>query len=73
MKLNWFEKLMVNSSIRQIFLRKDARFMLQLGGNLIKGEMAVLQKGIEHEPSCREECKILLIEPAGTLNTGDAW
>ena len=72
MKLNWFEKLMVNSSIRQIFLRKDARFMLQLGGNLIKGEMAVIPKGIEHKPSCREECKILLIEPAGTLNTGDA-
>jgi ubiquinone/menaquinone biosynthesis C-methylase UbiE len=37
MKLNWFEKLMVNSSIRPIFLRKDARFMLQLGGNLIEG------------------------------------
>ena len=37
MKLNWFEKLMVNSSMRPIFLRKDARFMLQLGGNLIEG------------------------------------
>ena len=37
MKLNWFEKLMVNSSLRPIFLRKDARFMLQLGGNLIEG------------------------------------
>ena len=34
--------------------------------------MAVIPKGIEHKPSCREECKILLIEPAGTLNTGDA-
>jgi len=34
--------------------------------------MAVIPKGIEHKPSCREECKILLIEPAGTLNAGDA-
>jgi mannose-6-phosphate isomerase-like protein (cupin superfamily) len=34
--------------------------------------MVVIPKGVEHKPSCQEECKILLIEPAGTLNTGDA-
>jgi hypothetical protein len=25
-----------------------------------------------HKPVAEEECQILLIEPAGTLNTGDA-
>ncbi len=41
---------------------------LQLG----QGEMVVIPKGVEHKPSCTEECKLMLIEPAGTINTGDA-
>jgi len=40
--------------------------------NLKKGEMVVIPKGVDHKPSCNEECTVLLIEPAGTLNTGDA-
>jgi len=36
------------------------------------GEMHVVPKGVEHKPLAEEECQILLIEPAGTLNTGDA-
>ena len=34
--------------------------------------MYVVPKGVEHKPSAGNECHILLIEPAGTLNTGDA-
>ena len=36
------------------------------------GEMHVVPRGVEHRPVADEECQILLIEPAGTLNTGDA-
>jgi mannose-6-phosphate isomerase-like protein (cupin superfamily) len=36
------------------------------------GEMFVVPKGVEHMPVADEECEILLIEPAGTPNTGDA-
>ena len=39
---------------------------------LKKGEMVVIPKGVEHKPFCAEECKVLLIEPAETVNTGDA-
>ena len=39
---------------------------------LEKGEMCVVPKGIEHKPSAGQECSIMLIEPAGTVNTGDA-
>ena len=39
---------------------------------LKSGEMFVVPKGIEHKPSSAEECCVLLIEPAGTINTGDA-
>jgi hypothetical protein len=34
--------------------------------------MFVVPRGIEHKPSAAAECKIMLIEPVGTANTGDA-
>ena len=37
---------------------------------LNEGEMFVVPKGVEHKPVAEEECHILLIEPAGTVNTG---
>jgi mannose-6-phosphate isomerase-like protein (cupin superfamily) len=40
--------------------------------SLNEGEMYVVPKGVEHKPVAESECHILLIEPAGTLNTGDA-
>jgi mannose-6-phosphate isomerase-like protein (cupin superfamily) len=36
------------------------------------GEMFVVPKGAEHCPVAEEEAHLLLIEPAGTPNTGDA-
>lgn len=36
------------------------------------GELLVVPRGVEHQPVAEEECEVLLIEPAGTLNTGDA-
>jgi mannose-6-phosphate isomerase-like protein (cupin superfamily) len=37
-----------------------------------EGEMFVVPKGVEHKPFAEKECKILIVEPAGTVNTGDA-
>lgn len=36
------------------------------------GEMYVVPRGVEHKPFAAAECAILLIEPSGTVNTGDA-
>ena len=36
------------------------------------GEMYVVPKGIEHKPVADEECEVLLIEPTGIINTGEA-
>ena len=36
------------------------------------GEMFVVPKGVEHKPYAAREVKLLLIEPRGVLNTGDA-
>ena len=39
---------------------------------LNEGELFVVPKGIEHCPKAEVETHILLIEPRGTANTGDA-
>jgi mannose-6-phosphate isomerase-like protein (cupin superfamily) len=36
------------------------------------GELFVVPKGVQHRPRADEEAQILLIEPAGTPNTGDS-
>lgn len=36
------------------------------------GEMFVVPKGVEHKPYAADEVKLLLIEPRGVLNTGNA-
>ena len=38
---------------------------------LREGEMYVVPKGIEHKPYAEEECKVMIIEPRGVVNTGD--
>ena len=39
---------------------------------LESGEMVVVKKGEKHRPYAENECKIMLIEPAGVVNTGGA-
>ncbi|MFN7960755.1 MAG: cupin domain-containing protein [Thermoanaerobaculia bacterium] len=36
------------------------------------GELYVVPRGVEHKPVAEKECHLLLIEPAATVNTGDA-
>lgn len=40
---------------------------------LSAGEMTVIPKGKKHKPFAEEEAKIMLIEPKGVINTGDAF
>jgi mannose-6-phosphate isomerase-like protein (cupin superfamily) len=58
-------------------------FFLVLKGHLIiqtsngdvrlgPGDLYVVPKGVEHRPVAEEEVHLLLIEPHGTPNTGDA-
>ncbi|MEO1620944.1 MAG: cupin domain-containing protein, partial [Cyanobacteria bacterium J06632_3] len=34
------------------------------------GELFVIPKGIEHITRAKDECKVMLIEPRGVINTG---
>ena len=57
------------------FLVLKGRLRIELrDGNveLGPGELYVVPKGVEHRPVADEEAHILLIEPTGTPNTGDA-
>ena len=38
--------------------------------DLVEGEMYVVPKGVDHKPFADEECKIMLVEPRGVVNTG---
>lgn len=57
------------------FLVLKGRLTIQLRDgevHLGPGELYVVPKGVEHRPVAAEEVHLLLIEPAGTPNTGDA-
>ena len=36
------------------------------------GELFVVPRGVEHKPFAARECRLLLVEPTGTVNTGNA-
>jgi mannose-6-phosphate isomerase-like protein (cupin superfamily) len=57
------------------FLVLRGRLTIQLRDRdveLSEGELFVVPRGVEHCPKADEEAHVLLIEPRGTLNTGDA-
>jgi mannose-6-phosphate isomerase-like protein (cupin superfamily) len=57
------------------FLVLHGHLTIQLhDGNveLDAGEFFVVPRGVEHCPRAEEETAVLLIEPTGTVNTGDA-
>lgn len=39
---------------------------------LNEGEMYVVPKGVQHKPYADKECKVLLVEPKGVVNTGES-
>ena len=38
---------------------------------LSEGEMLVVPRGVRHKPYAEAECKVMLVEPRGVVNTGD--
>ena len=62
---NTDEAFIVVSGILDIEFR-DGKVRLE------SGEMFVVPKGVEHRPIARDECRLMLVEPKGVVNTGDA-
>jgi mannose-6-phosphate isomerase-like protein (cupin superfamily) len=58
-----------------LFLVVKGRLVIQLRDQDVElnaGELFVVPRGVEHCPRADPEAEILVIEPIGTLNTGDA-
>ncbi len=58
----------------EVFLILDGELTIEFRDGAVHlqaGEMYVVPKGVAHKPVAASECSIMLIEPAGTINTGD--
>jgi mannose-6-phosphate isomerase-like protein (cupin superfamily) len=57
------------------FLVLEGRLEIRLRDRTVvlePGQLFVVPQGVEHQPFAAEETHLLLIEPSGTPNTGDA-
>ena len=58
----------------EVFFVLDGEMYIDFRDGIVElkqGELFVVPKGLEHKPCAEKECKIMLIEPAGTINTGN--
>jgi len=59
----------------ELFLVIQGRFRMEYRDRhvwLEESQFLIVPRGVEHRPVAEEEVHVLLFEPAGTLNTGDA-
>ncbi len=59
----------------EVFIVLDGSMDIHLRDGIVTltaGEMFVVPKGTEHKPYAASECKLMLVEPTGTVNTGEA-
>lgn len=59
----------------EVFIVLDGEMSIEFRDGRVElaaGEMFVVPKGVEHKPAAAGECRVLLVEPRGVVNTGDA-
>ena len=59
----------------ELFLVVQGEFTMEFRNRSVilrEGEMIVVPRGVEHRPVAEQECHVLLFEPAGIINTGNA-
>ncbi|MCR9255959.1 MAG: cupin domain-containing protein [Alphaproteobacteria bacterium] len=58
----------------EMFIVIKGSFDMELRDRTItleEGDYLVVPRGVEHRPVARQECWIMMVEPATTLNTGN--
>ena len=58
----------------ELFLVVKGRLRMKLRDREVRireGEFLIVPRGTEHLPIADEECRVILLEPASTLNTGN--
>ena len=59
----------------ELFLVVEGSFTMEFRDRSVElreGQVLVVPRGVEHRPVAEKECSVLLFEPAGVVNTGDA-
>ena len=59
----------------EVFIVVDGEMVIEFRDGEVKlksGEMFVVPRGIEHKPCAPAECQVMLVEPRGVVNTGEA-
>jgi len=59
----------------EVFIVMEGTLNIEFRDGMVtleSGEMFVIPKGVEHKPMADAECKIMIIEPKGVINTGEA-
>ena len=57
----------------EVFIVIEGAMKIELSDGIVElseGEMFVVPKGVAHKPYAEEECKVMLVEPRGVVNTG---
>jgi mannose-6-phosphate isomerase-like protein (cupin superfamily) len=66
----------VHDETDEFFLVRSGSMTIQMKGlpdaKLGPNDAFVVPMGVEHRPVAKDECEVLLLEPAGLINTGDA-
>jgi mannose-6-phosphate isomerase-like protein (cupin superfamily) len=59
----------------EVFIVIDGEMTIEFRDGSVRlktGEMFVVPRGVEHKPTASAECCVMLVEPRGVVNTGDA-
>lgn len=59
----------------EMFLVLGGEFEMEFRDKTVRlreGEFLIVPKGVEHRPVAEKEARVMLFEPASTVNTGDA-
>ena len=59
----------------EVFIVIDGTLNIEFRDGVVSlesGEMFVIPKGVEHNPVASNECKVMIVEPQGVVNTGDS-
>src|SRR5947209_10229646 len=63
-----------HDDVEEMFLVWRARFRVEFRDRIVElgpGELIVVPRGVEHRTAADEEAEVILLEPAGVLNTGN--
>ena len=64
-----------HSDTDEVFIVIEGSMKIEFDNETVElneGEMYVVPKGVQHKPYADKECKVLLVEPKGVVNTGES-